>query len=108
MFPEYRDVKSDISVKSASKTVFSPKKGCPTLTRKQVLANFNKIVQYREQILDLAEVNKIFGYNKSTGGSFIKHAVKRGELGTIPCGKTMKFLALDVRAFIKSYFDSIS
>lgn len=107
MFPEMNIANMEDKALIGKKPHFFAKKGCPTITRKQVLANFCKIALGKE-LLTLAQVNKIFGYNESTSGTFIKHAVKRGELAVIPCGKTMKFLSLDVRAFIKSYYDSIS
>lgn len=79
-------------------------RGEPTLTRSQVNALFSQIANDRD-ILDRGDVNQIFGYSRTTNGSFVSHAIKRGELGFVACGSQMKFLAIDVKNFIKTYFD---
>lgn len=107
MFPEMASKSRSSGHIGNKKTSFFAKKGCPTITRRQALINFINIALGKD-LLTLAQVNQIFGYNESTSGTFIKHAVKRGELLMIPSGKVMKFLSSDVRAFIKSYYDSIS
>lgn len=90
----------------AQKSAPPAKKGAPKLTRQQVLSNFRQFAKGKD-LLDLSTVNRIFGYAETTSGSFIRHAVKRGELGMIPVGRQNRFLASEVRSFIKSYFDSV-
>lgn len=82
-------------------------RGDPAVDRKSALANFREIVKGRE-IIHLADVNRIFGYNESTSGHFVRDAVKDGRLATIDYGKSgKKFLAKSVREFIKAYFDAV-
>ena len=82
------------------------KRGTPVIDRRTALANFRTIAGSKE-ILDLGDVNRIFGYAPNTSGIFIKYAVQRGDLGTITYGAQKKFLARDVKEFIKSWYDSV-
>lgn len=82
----------------------SVKRGFPTIGRKQALKNFREIVGTRE-IIDLQDVNLVFGYHKSTSGTFIRCAIRRGELAQIQYGSKMKFLAHDLKNFIKTWYD---
>lgn len=82
-------------------------RGDPAVDRKAALANYREIVKGRE-IIHLADVNRIFGYNESTSGHFVRDAVTSGRLATIDYGKSgRKFLAKAVREFIRAYFDTI-
>lgn len=86
------------------------KPGSPKVTRKQALANLRRIVNERKSAnesdrLDLREVNMIFGYNESTSGTFIKNAIKRGDLLSVRYKKGIKFYPYDVKAFINLYYD---
>lgn len=77
--------------------------GTPAIGKKQALKNFAEIAG-NKVILDLGDVNRIFGYNRSTSGVFIKNAVKNGELKSITDGAFVKYLAKEVRRFITAYY----
>lgn len=79
------------------------RRGTPGIDKAKAMENFRKIVNGRE-ILDLKDVNLIFGYNESTSGTFISCAVKRGDLMTIRYGQHTKFLAKDVKDFVKRWY----
>lgn len=79
------------------------KRGCPTITRKEAMENYKRIVGERV-ILNLSDVNMIFGYNESTSGCFIQNAIRRGDLMTIQYGKARKFLAKEVKTFLKEWY----
>lgn len=89
---------------SATQKPLVHKRGTPTISRKEALKNFREIVKDRE-IIDLQDVNMIFGYNKSTSGTFIRCAIRRGDLSEIKYGKKVKYLAKDVKNFLKEWYD---
>lgn len=89
--------------KNETNNAVSLKKSQIHLSRKEVMDNFRRIAS-KKDLLDLADVNQILGFHRSTSGSFVKLAVRRGDLGSIPVGKETKFLPIDVRGFISSYF----
>lgn len=81
------------------------RRGAPAVDRKSALRNYRDIVRGRE-IVNLSDVNRIFGYNSSTSGTFVRDAVRHGSLKTIEYGRLgRKFLAKDVMSFIRAYFD---
>lgn len=79
------------------------KRGTPGIGKAQVLKNFREIAGTKE-LLTLAEVNRIFGYNESTHGRFVKDAIKSGKLPDVKYGEKRKFVAREVRRFIEEYF----
>lgn len=84
-----------------------PKRGLPRVSREMAAERLNRFCAGNQAaLLDRAHVNEIFGYSRTSGSQFIDHAVKRGALGYVPFGKQMKFLSVDVRNFIDSYFSS--
>lgn len=83
--------------------VSSRKKGCVTISKAEAMDNFRRF-SAGKSLLDLADVNRILGFHKSTSGSFVKLAVRRGDLCSVPVGKEQKFLPIDVRTFINDYF----
>ena len=81
------------------------KPGYPKVTRREALRNLRQIEKNRAESgksdrLDLSEVNMIFGFNPSTSGTFIKNAIRRGELITTRYRSSEKFYSYDVRSFI--------
>ena len=79
------------------------KRGTPGIGKTQAMKNFREIAG-DQQLLTLAEVNRIFGYNESTSGRFIKDAIKNGHISKVPWGKKFKLLARSVKAYITEYF----
>lgn len=81
------------------------KYGAPKLSKKRVMANYRQIAKSNDQLLDLVDVNRIFGYSPKTGGSFIRYAIRRGDLRATYVGRMQKFLAFDVRNFIATHYE---
>lgn len=79
------------------------KRGTPGIGKTQAVKNFREIADGRE-LLTLAEVNRIFGYNESTHGRFVKDAIRSGKLPAVKYGEKRKFVAREVRRFIDEYF----
>lgn len=79
------------------------KRGTPGIGKAQALKNFREIAGTKE-LLTLAEVNRIFGYNESTHGRFVKDAIKSGKLPDVKYGEKRKFVAREVRRFIDEYY----
>ena len=79
------------------------KRGTPGIGKAQALKNFREIAGSKE-LLTLAEVNRIFGYNESTHGRFVKDAIKSGKLPAVKYGEKRKFVAREVRRFIDEYY----
>ena len=80
-------------------------KGTPKVSRREALANFREIAGSKT-LLDLGDVNRIFGFNRTTSGTFVKTAVAQGRLVEVPVGAKRKFVAKDVRRFIAAYFSA--
>ena len=78
-------------------------KGMPKVSRREAMANFREIAGGKS-LLDLADVNRIFGFNRSTSGTFVKNAVANGKLIEVPVGAKRKFVAKDVKRFISAFF----
>ena len=79
------------------------KRGTPGIGKSQALKNFREIAGSKE-LLTLSEVNRIFGYNESTHGRFVKDAIKSGKLPAVKYGEKRKFVAREVRRFIDDYY----
>lgn len=79
------------------------KRGTPGIGKTQAMKNFREIAG-DQQLLTLAEVNKIWGYNESTSGNFVKDAIKNGHISKVPWGKKFKLLARSVKAYISEYY----
>ena len=79
------------------------KRGTPGIGKSQAMKNFREIAG-DQQLLTLAEVNQIFGYNLSTSGNFVKDAIKNGYISKVPWGKKFKLLARSVKAYISEYY----
>lgn len=99
--------KDEKPVKDGSKKSNKPvhKRGTPSISYKEAMANFRRIIGDRK-IVDLKDVNEVFGYNKSTSGQFIKNAIRRGELSFCQSGALRKFVAKNVKNFVKAWYDS--
>lgn len=82
------------------------KRGTPGIGKAQALKNFREIAGSKE-LLTLAEVNRIFGYNESTHGRFVKDAIKSGKLPAVKYGEKRKFVAREVRRFIDDYYKMV-
>ena len=82
------------------------KRGTPGIGKSQALKNFREIAG-DQQLLALAEVNKIFGYNESTSGNFVKDAIKSGHISKVPWGQKFKLLARSVKAYISEYYKGV-
>ena len=80
------------------------KRGTPGIGKAQTLKNFREIAGSKE-LLTLAEVNRIFGYNESTHGRFVKDAIKSGLITKVQWGQKLKFLARSVKSYISEYFN---